>query len=156
MGLIATLAAGCGSSQMSRIDRNRELYETWPIDTRQAVLEGRVEPGMTPEMVRVAWGEPSEIVVQSASGDEIWVYQKGGSPGGPIMTGGMGSTSMGGVGVGIGSGGGVRMGGGVGAMGGIHGPPGGAIGGPVVAPPTPPEIREVVFRGGIVHRADKP
>jgi hypothetical protein len=46
---------------------------------------------------------------------------------------------MGGVGIG---------GGGVGGVGGV--------GGPIVTRPTPAEIREVVFRGGVVVRADKP
>jgi hypothetical protein len=157
LGLIASLVAGCSSSQMSRIDRNRELYETWPIDTREAVLAGRVEPGMTPDMVRVAWGEPSEVVVQSNTGDEIWVYKRGGDPGSPVMSGGMGGTSMGGVGVGVGGGGGsgVRMGAGVGSIGGMSGPSGG-MGAPIMTAPTPPEIREVVFRDGVVRRADKP
>ena len=71
------VAGGCSSSQMSRIDRNRDIYETWPIEVRQAVLDGKVEPGMTSDMVRVAWGEPSEVVTQSASSDEIWVYKRG-------------------------------------------------------------------------------
>ncbi len=164
------LGAGCGSSQMSRIDRNRDLYETWPIDTRQAVLEGRLEAGMTPDMVRVAWGEPSEVVSQSRSGDEIWVYKRGGSDGSVMYPGGtmgtMGGTNAGtlgapvgsisigsgrGVGTSIGTGVGVGMGGGVIGSGGM-----GGMGGPIVTPPTPPEIREVVFRGGVVHRADKP
>ena len=33
---------------------------------------------VTPDMVRVAWGQPTEIVSQSRPGDEIWVYQRGG------------------------------------------------------------------------------
>ena len=172
--LLALGFSGCASSQMNRIDRNRDIYETWPIETRQAVLDGKVEPGMNPDMVRVAWGEPSEIVTQSANGDEIWVYKKGGNdgsiyyPGGPQYPASMGGAGIGGVGVGgpgigistgrggtaigatggigIGSGGNIGMGSGIGGMG----------GGAIVTPPTPPEIREVVFRNGIVHRADKP
>ena len=71
-GVALLLGAGCSSSQMSRIDRNRDVYETWPIEVRQAVLDGKVEPGMNADMVRVAWGEPSEVSV-SPAGDEIWV-----------------------------------------------------------------------------------
>lgn len=181
--LAVGVVSGCGSSQMSRIDRNRDIYETWPIETRQAVLDGRVEPGMTPDMVRVTWGEPSEVVAQSSTGDEIWVYKIGGSegsviyPGGGLGTvGGMGTTgpgigistgrggtsvgAIGGVGIG-GSMGGIGVGGptigigsGVGGMGGMGGV--GGMGSPIVTPPTPPDIREVVFRNGVVHRADKP
>lgn len=174
VALFAVAAAGCSSSQMSRIDRNRDLYETWPIEIRQAVLDGKVEPGMTPDMVRVAWGEPSEIVAQARSGDEIWVYKRGGDDGSVMYPGGYPSGYpgsypgsypsgvIGGPGIGISTGrGGTSIGatGGVGVgMGGggtVIGPTGG-MGTPIVTRPTPPEIREVVFRNGVVHRADKP
>ena len=164
-------SSGCGSSQMSRIDRNRDIYESWPLDIRQSVLDGKVEAGMTPDMVRVAWGEPSEVVTQSRSGDEIWVYKRGGSegsvyyPGGGM--GGMGGMgTVGGPGIGISTGrGGTAIGatGGIGVgMGGMGGGiigPGTGMGGmgtPIVTPPTPPDIREVVFRNGVVMKADKP
>ena len=169
----ATVAVGgCASSQMSRIDRNRDVYETWPLEVRQSVLDGKVEPGMNPDMVRVAWGEPSEISV-SPAGDEIWVYAKGGDPGSVIYPG---STGMGGVGVGgsgigmgstgigistgrggtvVGSTGGIGIGGGMGGVG-IGGGGMGGMGGPIVTRPTMPDIREVVFRNGVVVRADKP
>lgn len=169
------MAAGCSSSQMGRIDRNRDIYETWPIETRQAVLDGKVKPGMNADMVRVAWGEPSEVTV-SPAGDEIWVYSKGGDPGGVYYpgggTGGMGGSGigMGGTGGGIGistgrggtsigSTGGIGIGGGMGGVGiggaGIGGMGGmGGVGSPIVTRPTPPDIREVVFRNGAVVRAD--
>lgn len=172
----AVMASGCASSQMNRIDRNRDIYEQWPLEVRQAVLDGKVEAGMTPEMVEVSWGKPSEIITQSRNGDEIWVYKKGGSPGDvyypggaqyPASMGGMGggvygggpgigiSTGRGGTAIGATGGIGVGMGGmGTGVIG-----PGAGVGGvgsPIVTPPTPPEIREVVFRNGVVLKADKP
>ncbi len=175
--LLATgMVGGCSSSQMNRIDRNRDIYETWPIETRQSVLDGKVEAGMNPDMVRVAWGEPSEVTV-SPAGDEIWVYSKGGDPGsvyyppgsGVGMGGsgiGMGGTGigMGGPGIGISTGrGGTSIGatGGIGIGSGGIGPTGsmggmGGMGGPIITQPRPPEIREVVFRNGVVVRADKP
>src|SRR5437899_2838947 len=97
---IAGLAAGCGSSpQMSRIDRNRDIYETWPLEIRQAVLDGKAEPGMTPEMVKVALGEPSEITRKSddPGADEVWIYRTGGYPNDPGMMGGYPSTYPGGT-----------------------------------------------------------
>lgn len=163
--LLATgFLSGCASSQMNRIDSNRDIYESWPIEIRQAVLDGKVEPGMTPEMVIVAWGKPSERVAQSSSGDEIWVYKKGGSepaviyPGGTVggMGGGMGGATIGTStrgGVNIGTSGGIGMGTGMGGT--VMGPTGG-IGGPIIMPGSPPEIREVVFRNGVVQRADTP
>jgi hypothetical protein len=176
-GLFALgLAAGCASSQMSRIDRNRDVYETWPIDVRQAVLDGKVEQGMTPQMVEVAWGKPTEVVSQGNSGDEVWVYKTGGDDGTTIypgVGGGVypgtgyppGAGYPGGVyggggypqpGIVVGTGG--RMGGGigVGVGGGGMGYPGGGMGAPIMTRPTPPDIREVVFRNGVVHRADNP
>ena len=172
--IAAGLAAGCASSQMSRIDRNRDLYETWPIEIRQAVLDGKVEPGMTPDMVLVAWGEPTEVITQSNTGDEIWVYQSGGTqgsvyvPGGGVYPGGTypgagypypyPGGGVGGPGIGISTGRGGTIVGGTGGigMGGVGmggmGMPGTAI----VTPPRPPDIKEVVFRKGVVHRADEP
>jgi hypothetical protein len=174
--LCAGLVAGCGTPQINRIERNRDIYETWPIDVQQAVLDGKVEAGMTPDQVRVSWGEPTKVVTQGAQGDEIWVYEKGGSdgsvyyPGGGMGNmGGMGT--MGGPGIGITTGrGGTAIGatGGIGIGGsgiGLGGPNVGMGGGgimgpggvsPIVTPPTPPDVREVVFRNGVVYRADSP
>lgn len=182
LACLATLVvgSGCSSSQMSRIDRNRDIYETWPIEIKQAVLDGKVEPGMDPEMVRVAWGQPTEVVMQSNTGDEIWVYKKGGSDGSAMYPGGYPGSYpggypgnypggvVGGPGIGIstgrggtviGSTGGIGIGmgsGGVGIGGTGIGIGGGGMGTPIMTQPTPPDIREVVFRNGVVHRADKP
>src|SRR4030095_16670930 len=67
---VVVFAGGCASGQMSRIDRNRDIYESWPLEVKQAVLDGKVEPGMNSDMVRVAWGEPTEVTTSQA-GDEI-------------------------------------------------------------------------------------
>jgi hypothetical protein len=135
----ALCAGGCSSSQMGRIDRNRAIYETWPLEVKQAVLDGRVEPGMDQDMVRVAWGEPAEVSI-SPAGDEIWIYAKGGDPGGSYYPGSRGGMMGGGIGIGVG-------GAGIGT---------GGIGGPIMSRPVAPDIREVVFRNGTVVRADKP
>lgn len=182
LGVVVS-GGGCASSQMNRIDRNRDIYETWPIEIRQAVLDGKVEPGMNSDMVRVAWGDPSEVT-SSPAGDEIWVYSKGGDPGSVIYPGGSypggtypggaypggvypggvypgANVGMGGPGIGISTGrGGTSIGatGGIGISGGLGGVGigGTGMGGPIMTRPTPPDIREVVFRGGVVVRADKP
>lgn len=167
------LLAGCASSQMSRIDANRDLYESWPLDVKQAVLDGKVEVGMTPEMVEVSWGKPAEKVAGNMGDEEVWIYRRGGSDGsmmpvgGPMvgMGGGLGGigiqTGAGGTaigttsGIGIGGGSGIGMGSGVGIGGGMGGM--GGMGAPVImTPPTPPDEREVVFRNGTVYRADPP
>lgn len=87
-----TLLAGCGSPTspnaiMDRVDANRDVYESWPIEIKDAVLSGQVLRGMTTDMVYVARGKPSERV-DRGNGDEIWVYRisgGGGGGGGPIL-----------------------------------------------------------------------
>jgi hypothetical protein len=152
----AACAGGCSSSQMGRIDRNRAIYETWPLEVKQAVLDGRVEPGMDQDMVRVAWGEPSEVSI-SPAGDEIWIYAKGGDPGGglyPGTRGGMMGGGMGGTAIGVSTGRGGTV---VGTSSSVGiGIGTGGIGGPIMSRPVAPDIREVVFRNGTVVRADKP
>lgn len=169
--VVAALSGGCSSSQMNRIDRHRDIYEQWPLETRQAVLDGKVEVGMTPDMVAVAWGKPSEVVTHSSSGDEIWIFKRGGNEGSVYYPGGgMGSNSGGvyggggpGIGISTSNRGGTAIGatGGIGiggSMGGVSGGMGG-LGGSnsaIVTPPTPPDVREIVFRNGIVFKADRP
>jgi hypothetical protein len=191
--LALAIAGGCSSPQFRRIDSDRELYESWPIEIRQAVLEGKVEAGMTPDMVKMALGKPTEVVSRSVvpGEDEIWIYRTGGyedpgmmgypggvypggsypgypggtypypsgagypggvvtsAPGIGISTGRGGTvigptgpigvgTSVGPIGVGVGTGGGM----------GVPMPM------PTPMPSTPPVEREVVFRNGVVHRAD--
>ena len=147
------LFAGCSSSQMSRIDSERDVYETWPLDVMQAVLDGRAEPGMTPEMVKMAMGKPTEVVARGNGKEELWIYIKGGEDESSAMNDpgyGMGANT-GGMSVGTALGGGGRnsglnvgVGGGMGSMG----------NGPMRARRiTPIEVREVVFRDGVVERA---
>jgi hypothetical protein len=173
--LAAGVAAGCSSPQMGRIDQNRDIYETWPIETRQAVLDGKVEPGMTTDMVRVAWGKPTEVVTRAGApnsgDDEIWIYRTGGGEDPAMMNpnGGMGTMGNSGPGlvigtgrggtviaptgsIGIGGGTGIGLGGGGIGMGGTNG-----MGtSPFPTAQMPVDEREVVFRNGVVFSADPP
>jgi hypothetical protein len=160
--MAAGLAGGCGSPQINRIDRNRAMYESWPIEIQQAVLDGKVDVGMTPAMVEMAWGRPTEKLPSPTAGnEEIWIWRKGGDDGmvTPLPTGpmvGMGG-SMGGIGISTGPGGttlGTNTGIGLGAGGISMGT--GMGGGAIITPPTPIEEKEVVFRDGVVYRADAP
>jgi hypothetical protein len=182
VGIVAAIFfGGCASGQMSRIDANRDIYETWPVETKQAVLDGKVDVGMLPEMVKVAWGTPSEVVASPGGGpgDEIWVYKKGGQdpsmmgypgasypgggyPGGGYPSGGGSTigitTGRGGTGIITGGGGGIGIGGGTGISGGMGGIGigGGGMGGPMRSRPSAEDVKEVVFRNGVVFRADLP
>jgi hypothetical protein len=94
---------------MSRIDSNRALYESFPVEVRQAILDNRVEKGMTPEMVEMALGKPSSKETRAGrrgAMEEVWIYGGptksplgGASIGigaGPVYVGGLGSGSRGG------------------------------------------------------------
>lgn len=100
------LLSGCASPSspnaiMDRVDANRNEYETWPFEIKDAVLSGQVMKGMIPSMVLVAKGKPSETINKD-NGDEVWVYRRASdSSGGSMMPAG---TSIS-VGTSIGGGG---------------------------------------------------
>lgn len=152
---LLALLSGCASPTspdaiMDRVDANRAEYETWPLSIKEAVLDGRVVKGMDRTMVLVARGKPTEVV-DRGSGDEVWVYRKGGGGGSSMMRG----TS---VSVGIGGGGGYPSG--------HPGYPGGYPGTGVTTAPIilggggggyePVDEHEIVFRDGMVVRGDGP
>ncbi len=85
---------GCESASspnaiMDRVDANRDVYESWPIEIKDAVLSGQVQRGMTTDMVYVARGKPTERI-ERGNGDEIWVYRirTGNDGGGGVLGGG--------------------------------------------------------------------
>ncbi len=129
VGLVLSLLlllAGCTASPMSRIDSGRAQYESWPLEVQEAVLSGQAKPGMTPEMVEMALGKPSEIINRAS--DEVWVYRKSGGLGNALGNSGISlGTGIGPVAVGTSSG--RRR-------------------------PSNADESEVVFHNGIVSRAD--
>ena len=131
--LTAMLASGCSSSPMSRIDANRARYESWPFEIQEAVLNGRVVVGMTPEMVEMVLGKPKEIMSREGKKgeEEVWIYKKGGSLGNILRNSN------------------ISMGGNIGGVG-VGGPIGGGGGG---SEPVEDE-QDVVFQNGVVVRAD--
>ncbi|HYC71085.1 MAG TPA: hypothetical protein VEB66_07765 [Opitutaceae bacterium] len=158
------LAAGCASPTspdaiMDRVDANRAEYEAWPLNIKEAVLDGRVIKGMDRTMVLVARGKPTEVV-DRGSGDEVWVYRTGGG-------GSSGSSLMRGTTVSIGAG---SSGGYPGYPSGYPGGgyPGGYPGTGITTAPIvlgsggsggsyePVEEHEIVFRDGLVVRGDGP
>jgi hypothetical protein len=105
------LLAGCSSPTspdaiMDRVDAKRDVYESWPIEIKDAVLSGQVLRGMTTDMVYVARGKPTEKI-DRGNGDEVWVYHiKGGESGGGMLGGGGGMLPRGTT-VSVGTGGGA-------------------------------------------------
>ena len=152
--LVTSLVAGCSTPQESRINKNRAIYDTWPLNTREAVLAGKVERGMTADMVRMSWGEPKKIVDSNAN-EQVWTYEIAGEPGRLIdpATGMPPNPAT----IGVSS----RRVDLLTANGSTTGPGGSSVqtglnSAPVYSEPTPPEVHEVVFREGIVYRADLP
>jgi len=121
---------------MSRIDSNRTAYESWPLEVQQAVLNGRADKGMTPEMVRMALGEPTKIETRDGKNgeEEVWIYEKGGGAASSLLN----NTS-------------VSTGGNIGGV--------GVYGSPVqlgsVGSGNGPEEQDVVFQNGAVVRSSK-
>lgn len=118
---------------MSRIDANRSVYESWPLEMQEAVLRQRAIPGMTPEMVEMALGKPTEIQsrLDQNGADEIWIYKKS-TPALPSLLGNTGVSvggSVGGVGVSTGTSGRRSS-----------------------RAPTDADNQEIVFRNGTVLR----
>lgn len=78
--LTVVLLAACASTPDSRIARNRAAFQRYPVAVQDKIRAGEVEVGYTPEMVRLALGEPTrQFNRQAESGDaEIWVYHESG------------------------------------------------------------------------------
>ena len=135
--LAAFFVAGCSTSPISRIDANRALYESWPFEIQEAVLAGKVIAGMTPEMVRMTLGEPTEITERAARKGplEVWIYKTGGGG----MSNTLRNTSIS-MGTGVGP---VMIGSGTNL---------GSLGGSTDEPYE--QEHEVVFQNGVVVRSD--
>ena len=88
LGCLAGLAllAGCSTPQ-TRIRGNPVLFNSLPASDQQLIQEGKVAIGFTPEMVKLAVGEPDRVYVRTdASGtNEAWVYTSYSSHGGTMI-----------------------------------------------------------------------
>lgn len=105
----ALLLAGCTTSPATRVSRNQEAFNSWPAEVQERVQAGDVAVGFTPEQVRVALGEPSNISTRTTEQGtvEVWSYRASRpafSLGVGVGGGGGGSSVGGGVGVGTGGG----------------------------------------------------
>ena len=84
---------GCSTTPDQRIAKNAALFDTFPPQVRQKIRAGEVDIGYTPEMVRLALGEPSRVFSrQTETGAvELWVYHDNG----PRFSFGVGVGSVG-------------------------------------------------------------
>jgi hypothetical protein len=61
--------------ELTRERRRREISrKAWPEHIKLAVLENRVELGMTREQVTAAWGDPRNVDVTPTTRQEQWTY----------------------------------------------------------------------------------
>ena len=113
VGVGAALFAGGCSSVDSRINKNRAVYETWPMAVREKVVAGQIDIGFTTDQVAVALGQPDRVFTRTTADgtSQVWSYRDHG----PRFSFGvgMGMGSYGGRGgsfggVGINTGGGYR------------------------------------------------
>lgn len=134
--LAAFLVAGCTTSPISRIDANRALYESWPFEIQEAVLNGKIVPGMDGDMVRMTLGEPSEITGRNGRKgyEEVWIYRKSAG-----VSNALRNTN-------------IAIGGGIGGVGIGTGANLGSLGGGANEPIE--DEQEVVFQNGVVVRSD--
>lgn len=73
--LLALAFAGCSTIE-SRIERNRDYFDSLPAADQARIRGGKIDLGFTPESVRIALGDPQrKLFRRTADGDtEIWLY----------------------------------------------------------------------------------
>ena len=74
-GSLALLLAGCATPE-KRIQQNQDVFDTFPVAAQARIRGGQIDLGFTPDMVRIALGEPQrQTLRRSAEGEtEIWSY----------------------------------------------------------------------------------
>jgi hypothetical protein len=73
---VAMLFAGCMTLQGSR-QRFVNTHPALEDDVRDAILNGDIIAGMTPDMVRATWGQPVDEIKEVINGSNVtsWIYQ---------------------------------------------------------------------------------
>jgi hypothetical protein len=73
--LVAVALAGCATPE-ARIQRNPDLFATLATSDQQTIKDGKAALGFTPEMVKLALGDPDRVLTRTdASGvSEVWRY----------------------------------------------------------------------------------
>ena len=75
------LLTGCASVQEirdERIARNAALFNSFSPKVQQMVRDGIIDIGFTRDMVRIAWGEPSEVFERKTASETatVWRYAR--------------------------------------------------------------------------------
>lgn len=79
-------AAGC-ATPAARIERNPEVFNQLSPSDQQLIREGKVGIGFTPDMVKLALGDPDKVFTRTdASGtNESWSYTTYEGPDGLLL-----------------------------------------------------------------------
>ena len=70
------LLAGCATTPASRIQQNQELFDSLPVADQARIRGGQITLGYTPDMVRIALGDPQRRLVRRSADAEtaVWLY----------------------------------------------------------------------------------
>ena len=73
---LALLLAGCASTPEKRIEANQAAFDALPVAAQARIRGGQIDLGFTPDMVRIALGEPQrQLVRRTAEGSvDVWLY----------------------------------------------------------------------------------
>ena len=76
--LLPLLLSACVSTPASRIAENQDYFDSLPVAAQARIRSGQIETGFTPDMVRLALGEPSRVFVRRQADTpapiEVWLY----------------------------------------------------------------------------------
>lgn len=66
---------GCATPE-SRINKNPELFASFPLDAQEKIRQGQIDVGFTGDMVKMALGDPNRVYSrQTGTGTlEVWSY----------------------------------------------------------------------------------
>ena len=72
---LVVLLAGC-ATPAKRIEQNQSAFDSFPVAVQARIRGGQIDLGFTPEMVRIALGEPHRKTLRRAADGEteIWLY----------------------------------------------------------------------------------
>lgn len=76
IALSAFLAVSCSTSVHDRIDAYPEVFNALPDWEKQEVSKGGISVGMSPEAVKLAWGNPQHIEAGQIGNKytQRWIY----------------------------------------------------------------------------------
>ena len=70
------LLGACASTPDQRIQKNQDLFNSFPVADQARIRSGQIDIGFSPEMVRIAMGAPQRQLVRRTPAGEglVWLY----------------------------------------------------------------------------------